>query len=234
MAYPASTSSWVSLYDLRLDYKPPEGYAFETLKAADIPAVVDALTAWYPNIRSGSVSRYLDRRFYEEQTALEGGPDRPTVVYVGKNQGNIVCMASLRRDASARTLFGEFGAIDPAHRSRGLVAFSGAVMLAQAAALGVAVIYSYVTMQTAGLQYSLEKAGFHPVGVLPCSDREWQPDGEARHVSEVLYARILASPTQAIEPDVTAMTPSVLALWQTIQEGAARVTDNIKNAAITN
>jgi hypothetical protein len=223
MVSPTSTPAWVSLHDLRLVYTPPDGYVFEKLMAGDIPALVDALTAWYPNIKGGSISRYLDPRFYEQQVSLEGGPQRSTIVYVGKTGGKIVCMASLRCDASAQTLFGEFGAIDPAHRSRGLVAFSGAVMLAQAVALEAAVIFSFVTLQTAGLQYSLEKAGFHPVGILPCSDREWQPDGEARHVSEVLYARVMARPSQIIEPDEAFMTSSVRALWQTIREGAARI-----------
>jgi hypothetical protein len=203
---------WTRLSDLELAYEPPLGYTFEQLRREDIPALIARLQVWDPGIGAGSLKHYLDPRYYEAYTSLAGEDHAASIVYIGKRGDELVCMASLRIDDSAKVLFGEFGIVSPLHRGRGLSSFAGAAMIAHAYAARVAVALTYVTLRTPALQQSLEQVGFRPVGIVPCSDRELTEKG-ARHVSEVLYARVFARPESIQEPEVSDMTPAVARIW---------------------
>ncbi|HVE09685.1 MAG TPA: hypothetical protein VNE00_20690 [Paraburkholderia sp.] len=42
------------------------------------------------------------------------------------------------------------------------------------------------------MQWLLERAGFRPIGIMPCADRELVAPGEVTHVNEILYAKVYA------------------------------------------
>ena len=50
----------------------PPGYRFEALKRADIPALIQAIQRWHPDIAVGGGSCYLREDYYDRYVALDG------------------------------------------------------------------------------------------------------------------------------------------------------------------
>lgn len=208
--------NWVDLVDLPPDATAPEGYTQHQLERSEIPALTASIARWYPNISAGSERALLQQGFYENDVELLGEEPRDTIVYVGKTEGKIISVACIKRELQRSALFGMFGAIDPKHRGARLAAFGSYVLDAQAKSMGMAMAYTYVTLKMPALQKALERGGFRPVGILPCSDRELVSPGVVKHVYEVIYAKVYATPENQLSVSEANMTAAVSALWQLV------------------
>jgi hypothetical protein len=208
---------WKDLGELGIERILPAGYTQDVLSRDEIPRLCAAIKRWYPDIEVGIGSRFLQPGFYEQQVGLKGEPERDTIAYCGKFAGEIVSILILTRNTRSWTLFGDFGAVAPEHRRGGVAAFGGFMLDAQARAMGLMMSYTYATLKTPAMQKMLERAGFLPVGIVPASDREKDPNGTVLSVSEVLYAKVFGDPASHSRVTPENMTDAVARLWHTMQ-----------------
>jgi hypothetical protein len=54
----------------------PDGYRYAWLKRAEIPALIDCIARWHPDIAVGGGSCYLREDFYTDKVCLEGEEDK--------------------------------------------------------------------------------------------------------------------------------------------------------------
>ncbi|GAB2923789.1 hypothetical protein GCM10027093_73940 [Paraburkholderia jirisanensis] len=209
---------WTDIEALPRDTLTPAQYTWKQLVPEDIDELIRGIRQWWPDISFGSGRVYVDDAFYRDRTSFHGDPERDIIVYVGRYEGAIISVLCLERFPDSLTLLGRFGACAEEHRGTGSALFAGYIMDQQAKTMGYAMVYSYVTLKSKGMQALLEHAGFRPVGIVPCSDRELVGPGVVGHVNEVLYAKVYV-PAKAILPvDQQCMTDSVQALWHLIFE----------------
>jgi len=207
---------WIPLGDLPADDPTPDCYSYEQLQRADVTKLIAGIARWYPDIEVGSGRHYLEPSFYTEETSLAGEKEKSRIVYVGKFSGEIVAAMCLEVNTDSSVLYSRFGVCAPDHRRTGASLFAAYVIDAQARALGLAMAYCYVTLKSPAMQRMLEKADFRPVGILPCSDRELVAPGVVKHVTEVLYAKVYASPDQLADVSRDQMSEKVKHLWDSL------------------
>jgi hypothetical protein len=58
--------NWPGIEKIATLTQLPEGYRFEQLKRSDIPALIEAVKVWHPDISVGAASCYLRENFYTE------------------------------------------------------------------------------------------------------------------------------------------------------------------------
>ena len=56
----------------------PEGFGLELLKRSDIPALIEAIRTWHPDIAVGGGSCYLRESFYDDYVYLAGEAEKTT------------------------------------------------------------------------------------------------------------------------------------------------------------
>lgn len=214
-------ASWKDISTLDIESVIPPGYTLDVLSREDIPSLCAAIKRWYPDITTGTGSKFLQPNYYAQHVGLKGEPDRNTIVYCGTYAGQLAFVLVLTKNTQSRTLFGEFGAIALEHRRGGIAALGGFMLNAQAQAMGFMMCYTLATMKTPAVQKMLERAGFHPVGIVPASDREQTSNGDVLSVSEVLYAKVYGETASILPVSEENMTEAVARLWSAILAGQA-------------
>ena len=212
-------NSWIPLHDLPADKVTPPCYHYEQLKRDDINELLSGISDWYPDIEVGSGRRYLDHSFYAEQTYLAGETVKDRITYVGKFEGKIIAAMCLELHHDSSVIYSRFGVCAPQHRRTGASLFAAYAIDAQAKGLGLAMAYCYVTLKSPAMQLMLEKAGFRPVGILPCSDREMVAPQDVKYVTEVLYCKTYAHSSEIATVAPEQMSEQVRRLWDYLQAG---------------
>ena len=59
--------NWTGIDKTAAQVLLPEGYRFELLQRAEIPGLIGAINAWFPDISVGSASCYLREGFCGEE-----------------------------------------------------------------------------------------------------------------------------------------------------------------------
>jgi hypothetical protein len=198
----------------------PPGYRFEALTRADIPALIDAIQRWHPDIAVGGGSCYLREDFYDRYVSLDGETEKPVIVCLFRHGDELAGMWSWEQEPDALTLYARLIVIDPAHRSAKLA--SKVMPLAELAgrAMGAEFFFGLATLKIPHMQHALETAGWQLIGFTSGYDREQVAPGVVKRVFEGVYAKALVPEEDLLRPDPRNLTPKARALFDALFSGA--------------
>ncbi len=194
----------------------PDGYRNESLKRADIPALIAAINVWHPDVAVGAGSCYLREDFYAEKVSLAGETEKDVIVMVTKFDGELAGMGSWEREPDALTLYARFGAIAPEHRDAKLAVRAMEFGERLGRAMGAGFIYGMATLKIPNMQLALERAGYQLLGFTPGYDREVVAPGIVKRVYEAVYAKVLVTDEELLRPDPKNLSPKAKALFDVL------------------
>ena len=76
----------------------PPGYRFEALKRADIPALIEAIQRWHPDIAVGGGSCYLREDFYTSKIFRDGESEKDIFVGMFKRGDDLASICSWEQE----------------------------------------------------------------------------------------------------------------------------------------
>lgn len=213
--------TWPTFEQLDALIRLPEGYRFEFLRHADVRMLATSLGRWHPDIAIGGGSCYLREDFYADQVYFDGGPDRDVMVVVFLQSDTIVGMWSMEKEPDTLVLYARLIVIDPQHRSARLASNVMPIAEAVGRTMGAELIFGLATLKIPHMQHALETVGWQLCGFSSGYDQEQVAPGVVRRVFEAVYCKVLVPEEELLQPDPKNLTPSALALWQTLQRDAA-------------
>jgi hypothetical protein len=194
----------------------PVGYGNESLKRADIPALIAAIKLWHPDVAVGAASCYLREDFYVEKVSLAGETEKDVIVLVTRFNDELAGMGSWEREPDALTLYARFGAIAPEHRGAKLAVRAMEFGERLGRAMGAGFIYGMATLKIPNMQLALERAGYQLLGFTPGYDREVVAPGIVKRVYEAVYAKVLVTDEELLRPDPKNLSPKAKALFDVL------------------
>jgi hypothetical protein len=194
----------------------PDGYRNESLRRADIPALIAAIKVWHPDVAVGAASCYLREDFYTEKVSLAGETERDVIVVVTRFNDDLAGMGSWEREPDAHTLYARFGAIAPEHRGAKLAVRAMEFGERLGRAMGAGFIYGMATLKIPNMQLALERAGYQLLGFSPGYDREVVAPGIVKRVYEAVYAKVLVTDEELLRPDPKNLSPKARALFDVL------------------
>jgi hypothetical protein len=212
---------WIDIASLASNAPLPDGYRYERLMHADIADVVRSLAHWYPGIAVGTASRHLDPRFYDDEVALDGAPERDFFVVLLRKKRELAGMLSVERERDSEVLYGRVGAVSPEHRGLNLGERFPVLMETMGRGMGLSMLYSLVTLEVPTLQASFERQGWQLIGIFPGFDKEMVEPGVTKRVYEAIYAKVLVDEDAFVRPRYAGMTPRTAALFERLFPGKA-------------
>ena len=108
---------WPTIDQISLLAPLPDGYGYEKLSRAQVPALIEGVRHWHPDIAVGGGSCYLREDFYAASVCLDGETGKDVFVGVFKQEDELVGMWSWERVPDTLSLYGRLIVIEPAHRS---------------------------------------------------------------------------------------------------------------------
>ena len=194
----------------------PPGYRFEALKRADIPALIEAIQRWHPDIAVGGGSCYLREDYYDHYVSLDGETEKPVIVCLFRYGDELAGMWSWEQEPDALTLYARLIIISPEHRSAKLA--SKVMPLAELAgrAMGAEFFYGLATLKIPHMQHALESAGWQLIGFTSGYDREQVAPGVVKRVFEGVYTKVLVPEDEVLRPDPRNLTPKARALFDVL------------------
>ena len=200
----------------------PPGYRFEALKRADVPALIEAIQRWHPDITVGGGSCYLREDYYDRYVALDGELEKPVMVCLFRHGDELAGMWSWEQEPDALTLYARLIIIAPEHRSAKLA--SKVMPLAELAgrAMGAEFFFGLATLKIPHMQHALETAGWQLIGFTSGYDREQVAPGVVKRVFEGVYTKVLVPEDELLRPDPRNLTPKARALFDALFSGAAK------------
>lgn len=213
---------WTTIDQITLLAPLPDGYHYDGLSSAQVPALIEGIRQWHPDIAVGGGSCYLREEFYAANVCLDGETGKDVFVGVFKRDDELVGMWSWERNADALTLYGRLIVISPAHRSAKLA--SAVMPLAERAgrAMGAEFLFGLATLKIPHMQHALERAGFQLIGFTSGYDCEEVAPGDIKRVFEGAYCKVLVPEGELVRPDPKNLTPRARALFEVLfpQPGA--------------
>jgi RimJ/RimL family protein N-acetyltransferase len=199
----------------------PEGFVIDRVSRTEVEEIATLLRLWYPDIRTGMESPFLDPDFFFQSATLKETLERSVFPLVMRYEGRIVAFYSAERNELARTVWARLSVVAPDFRRNGLNNLGPLLLIA--AGEGAALAWATATLSHPFSQKTLEKAGYQLVGIVPAYDRDEVAPGDARHVYEALYAKTLVGPEGIVTPCRENMTPETRRLWDFLfAEGTGR------------
>src|SRR4051794_32512797 len=113
-------SDWPGVERTLAEVRLPRGYRFALLGRDEIPSLVGAIKAWFPEIEVGGASCYLREDFFGREVFFSGERDRDVLVVLIKKGDGLAGLFSCQRDRHALSLYARLGAIAPEHRGKRL------------------------------------------------------------------------------------------------------------------
>lgn len=212
---------WPTIVQLSALAPLPDGFHYEKLQRHDVPALIDGIRRWHPDIAVGGASCYLRETFYDTSVCLGGETRKDVFVGVFKHGDELVGMWSWERLLDTLALYGRLIVIAPEHRSAKLA--SAVLPLAERAgrAMGAEFLYGTATLKIPHMQYALERAGWQLIGFTSGYDCEEVAPGDVRRVFEGVYCKVLVPADELVRPDPANLTPRVRALFDRLFPQAA-------------
>ena len=207
---------WPDPVALSAMWSLPDGYRNESLKRADIPALIAAINVWHPDVAVGAASCYLREEFYVEKVSLAGETEKDVIVVVTRFNDELAGMGSWEREPDARTLYARFRAIAPEHRGAKLAVRAMEFGERLGRAMGAGFIYGMATLKIPNMQLALERAGYQLLGFTPGYDREVVAPGIVKRVYEAVYAKVLVTDEELLRPDPKNLSPKAKALFDVL------------------
>ena len=197
----------------------PDGYRYERLKRADIPALIEAINVWHPDIAVGGGSCYLREDFYTGKVFLDGEAEKDIFVGLFKRGDELAGMWSWEQEPEALSLYGRLIVVAPAHRDAKLA--SKVMPMAELAgrAMGAEFFFGLATLKIPHMQRALESAGWQLIGFTSGYDREEVAPGVVKRVFEGVYTKVLVPEEELLRPDPKNMTPTARALFEVLFPG---------------
>ena len=197
----------------------PEGYRFEQLKRSDIPALIEGIQIWHPDIAVGVGSCYLREDFYTEKVFLRDEAEKEMYVVLIMHGDEIAGMGSWEREPDALTLYAKLGIIAPAHRGAKIAVRAVEFTENLGRAMGAGFVYGLATLKVPHMQLALERAGYQLLGFAPGYDRELVSPGVVKRVYEAFYAKVLVPDEDLLRPDPKNLSPKAKALFEVLFPG---------------
>lgn len=204
---------WPGIDDIRAMTPLPEGYRFELLQRAEIPALVEHIRQWYPDITVGVASCYLREDFYRDKACLGDDVHQDILVVLIKHEHDMVGLVSWEREPDALSLYARFGALCPAHRGAKLAVRTLQLGEGIGRAMGAGFVYCMATLKIPQVQRALERAGYQLLGFAPGYDRELVAPGVIKRIYEAIYAKVLVTGEELPRPDPQNLTPKTKVLF---------------------
>ena len=194
----------------------PNGYRYERLKRPDIPALIDGIKRWHPDIAVGGGSCYLHEDFYTGKVFLDGEAEKDIFVGLFKCGDELAGMWSWEQEPDALSLYGRLIIVAPSHRDAKLA--SKVMPMAELAgrAMGAEFFFGLATLKIPHMQRALESAGWQLIGFTSGYDREEVAPGVIKRVFEGVYTKVLVPEEDLLRPDPNNMTPTVRALFDVL------------------
>ncbi len=205
---------WPTIESMRDMIPLPDGYAFIEMGREHVPALIDGLKRWHPEIRVGASSGYLREDFYLSRVALRGGPDADILVVPITYRGDMVGMWSFERELDSLAIYGRLIVLAPEHRGTGIAALAMQGTEHIGRDMGAAFMYALATLQHPYAQRALEGAGYRLLGLFPGYDRVEVSPGVVKRVYQAVYAKLLVPENEVHWPDVRNMTPTAQGLYE--------------------
>jgi hypothetical protein len=194
----------------------PEGYRFEQLKRSDIPALIEGIQTWHPDISVGVGSCYLREDFYTEKVFLRDEPEKDMYVVLIMHGDELAGMGSWEREPDALTLYAKLGIIAPAHRGAKISVRAVEFTENLGRAMGAGFVYGLATLKVPHMQLALERAGYQLLGFAPGYDRELVAPNVVKRVYEAFYAKVLVPDEDLLRPDPRNLSPRAKALFEVL------------------
>lgn len=192
----------------------PDGYRAQRLRRADIVPLIASIKHWHPDIAVGANSCYLGEGFYRDRVCLDGDGEGDIDVFTAWSDDKLVGMWSAEREADSLAVYGRLIIIAPEHRGAKIAGMVMVGMENVARAMGAALIYAMVTLQTVYAQQALEHAGYRLLGFMPGYDRQVVAPGVVKRVYQAVYAKLLVPEDEVHRPDPKNLTPKAKALFE--------------------
>jgi len=208
--------NWPGIEEIRTMTALPEGYRFEQLKRTDIPALIEAIHTWHPDISVGIGSCYLRESFYIEKVFLKDEADQDMYVVLIMHEDELAGMGSWEREPDALTLYAKLGIIAPAHRGAKIAVRAMEFTENLGRAMGAGFVYGLATLKVPHMQLALERAGYQLLGFAPGYDRELVAPGVVKRVYEAFYAKVLVPHEELLRPDPKNLSPRAKALFEVL------------------
>ena len=103
--------NWMRIEDLAAKSPLPEGYRYALLNRAEIPALINFLATWFPEVAVGAASCYLRESFYHKRVFLKGECEKDVIALLVKKEQELVAMFSAERDQDTLVLYGRLGVV---------------------------------------------------------------------------------------------------------------------------
>ena len=209
---------WVTVEELARSVPLPPGYRFEILRRDDVPAVIGALRAWFPNIEVGAASCFLRPDFYSQRVHLSDSARADAacdmLVVLARFGDELVAVYAGQIDADARVATARLAVIAPHHRGVQLGTAAPRLIEAGGRVMGMDLACFMGTLAMPQVQVAAEHLGWQLAGIVPGSDLEVVRPGEVRRVYEALYVKLLCSRDRLHPVDSDNMTPATRRLYQ--------------------
>ncbi len=207
---------WPTIDELSTMAPLPNGYHYERLARPGIPALLESIKLWHPDIAVGGGSCYLQEDFYNSEVSLDGEADKDIFVGVFKRGDELAGMWSWEQVPDTLSLYGRLIIVAPAHRDAKLA--SKVMPLAELAgrAMGAEFLFGLATLKLPHMQRALENAGYQLIGFTSGYDREEVAPGVVKRVFEAVYTKVLVPEEELLRPDPNNMTPAARALFEVL------------------
>jgi hypothetical protein len=207
---------WPTVEQISAMTSLPEGFHFEFLRRSDIPALIEAIARWHPDIAVGGGSCYLRESFYAEHVQFEGGPDRNVLVALFRRGDEMAGMWSWEKDPDSLALYARLIVISPQYRSAKLA--TTVMPLAEVAgrAMGAEFFFGLATLKIPHMQHALEAVGWRLIGFTSGYDQEQVAPGVVKRVFEAVYCKVLVPEDELARPDPNNLTPRARALFDAL------------------
>lgn len=205
---------WLAIDEISTLVPLPEGYRYERLQRSGVPALIDAIARWYPDISVGAGSCYLREDFYRDKVFFDGEAETDVSVVLFLHGDELAGMWSFEREPDALSLYGKLLIVAPEHRGAKLANAAMAGTERVGRAMGAEFMYAMATLKMPNMQRALERAGYRLLGFVPGYDREVIEGGAVKRVFEAVYAKVLVSEDELLRPDPANLTPGTRALFE--------------------
>ncbi|HEX9301707.1 MAG TPA: hypothetical protein VF959_05095 [Casimicrobiaceae bacterium] len=190
------------------------GYRFVLPQQREIPAIVAAVKAWFPEISVGSASCFLRENFFRDDVYFPGEPEKDVLVVLIKKGRELAGLFSCDRDRNTLSLYARLGVIAPRHRGMGLSRAFPLLAEAIGRTIGMGMIYGMATLKVPHVQRVFETLGWQLIGITPGYDREMVAPGVVKRVYEAVYAKVLVAETRLLLPCARNLTERTRAFFR--------------------
>jgi hypothetical protein len=207
---------WLGIDEISAMAPLPEGYRYTMLPRAEIPALIEGIRCWHPDIAVGGGSCYLREDFYTSNVFLESEAHKDIFVGLFKRGDDLVGMFSWEQLPDTLSLYGRLIVIDPAHRSAGLASAVAPLGELVGRAMGAEFLFGLATLKIPHMQRALEANGWQLIGFTSGYDREEVAPGVIKRVFEGVYCKVLVPENELLRPDPKNLTPKARALFEVL------------------